>query len=598
MIRSEYPRPQLVRKSWQNLNGNWQFGFDDQNRGLDDGWQLGNTELPLTINVPFAYQTELSGIHETDAHDIVWYRRSFKIVRHSKQLYRLHFGAVDYYADVFMNGQLVGQHEGGETEFTIDITRQLLTEENVLVVRVVDPHDDETIPRGKQNWEQRPTSIWYTGTTGIWQTVWIEEVAETYIDHLTFTSDFDGGQVQINTELNRYVPNLSLNYVVHFKEQLVAAGKLELTTATTEFSIDLLQQHIFRTNYHRAGWSWTPEHPNLFTIEMTLAVGQQVVDRVSSYFGMRKVSQQHGMIYLNNQPYYQKLVLNQGYWPEGLLTAPSDQSFVKDIQLAKQMGFNGCRLHQKVEDPRFLYWADTLGFLVWGECASTPVYDNSASQRLVSEWSAIIRRDYNHPSIITWVPLNESWGVPNIQRNRQQQHFSQALFHLIHSLDTTRLVISNDGWSQTETDICTLHDYMHGSVDEPEQQAAFVNDLANRESILSLSPAGKRVYADGFKWQHSPVMLTEFGGISYQAADKDSGWGYTNTTTSQQFLQEYRRIIEAVYRSKIIWGYCYTQLTDVEQEVNGLLSYHRQPKVPVENIKAINDQYHLAYLPQ
>ncbi|WP_261806727.1 glycoside hydrolase family 2 protein [Lapidilactobacillus luobeiensis] len=595
MKRSEYPRPQLERHSWLNLNGEWDFDFDDDDRGQLDHWESGTNKFGYKINVPFAYQTELSGIFRLEPHDIVWYQRHFSINKNPQRVYQLHFGAVDYQADVFLNGQLVAHHEGGETCFSANVTSVLKDKDNLLVVRVVDPRKDETILRGKQSWESEPTAIWYTGTTGIWQTVWLEDTGQTYIESLNFTPRFDAGQVAVNAKLNRFQKQLKLSYTICFKDELIVSGEFYPTTSQIDFSVDLIHNQIFRTNYHRAGYSWSPEDPNLFDVEVKLIFDDQEIDRVSSYFGMRKISQKNGMIYLNNRPYYQKLVLDQGYWEQGLLTAPSDHDFIQDIELAKKMGFNGCRLHQKVEDPRFLYWADRLGFLVWGECSSAPIYHDLSVQRLMKEWGDIIDRDYNHPCIVAWVPLNESWGVPNIQFDRQQQHFSQALYHYIHSLDTTRLVVSNDGWSQTETDICTIHNYAHGRVDEPEQQRAYEQQLHDREHLLASSPAGKQVYADDFHWNGVPIMLTEFGGISYQT-NKDKDWGYTEVADDQQYLQEYERLIRSIYQSKAIWGFCYTQLFDVEQETNGLLRYNRLPKVPVEKIKAINSLYHDAYI--
>jgi beta-galactosidase/beta-glucuronidase len=256
------------------------------------------------------------------------------------------------------------------------------------------------------------------------------------------------------------------------------------------------------------------------------------------------------------------------------------------------MGFNGCRKHQKTEDPRFLYWADKLGYLVWGECASAPIYNENAVNRLLHEWDEIIERDYNHPSIVTWVPLNESWGIRNIQRDRQQQHFSQTMYHYLHSIDTTRLVISNDGWNMTETDICAIHNYSHGSVDEPEKYQAFKEHLETKQNIMDYPSTSWNIYADGFNNQGEPVILTEFGGIGFKV-DAQNGWGYTSVESEKDFISEYQRIMDAVYASKALWGYCYTQLTDVEQEINGLVAYNRQPKCNLAAIKKINDKYHL-----
>lgn len=597
-VRNEYPRPQMVRENWLNLNGEWEFQFDDRDCGLKEKWYEKGTRFSRKIIVPFAFQTKLSGIGETNRHDIVWYHRTFQIDKENKQRYLLHFGAVDYFADIFVNGEKVTSHEGGHTSFTVDITSYLLdTGENHLVVRAYDPQTDESIPRGKQIWEEKSKGIWYTNTTGIWQTVWLEKVADIYITQLKFTPLFDSGQVEVEVYLNHIASKANLLYQIYFKDNLICKGETNCNQNKVKFVVDVMQEKIFRTIFHGDGYAWSPEHPNLFDVSFNLFVEGDRVDKINSYFGFRKIHEENGMVYLNNQPYYQKLVLDQGYWPDSLLTAPNDEAFVDDIKLSKEMGFNGCRKHQKIEDPRFLYWADKLGYLVWGECASAPIYNSDAVNRLTREWSEIITRDYNHPSIVTWVPLNESWGVPDIQRNRQQQHFSQALYHYIHAVDSTRLVISNDGWNLTETDICAIHNYSHGQSHDLKQYEHFKTTLSTKENILNFPSTRWSIYAQGFYHRGTPILLTEFGGIGFKVGNQ-VGWGYTSAETKEDFVSEYRRVMEAVYASRVLYGYCYTQLTDVEQEINGLLTYDRRPKCDLAKIREINDSYHLNQIHQ
>jgi beta-galactosidase/beta-glucuronidase len=596
MLRNEYPRPQFKRANWINLNGEWMFEFDDQDRGWKERWFLPNVEFSKKINVPFVYQAKLSGINDKTPHDIVWYKRTFRLDTFGCKTL-LHFGAVDYQADIFVNGNLVCSHSGGHTPIDVDITPFFKEEEQQLAVRVYDPHEDESIPRGKQFWEEKPRGIWYTASTGIWQSVWIEQVAETHLVGLRYTPLFDEGKVQVEAELNHFQKNKKLHYQIFSKSLLIGEGTLKFFQQKLDFVCDIFQQKIFRTNFHGEGWDWTPENPHLFDIHLEiLNEADQVIDEVQSYFGMRKVHIENGMVYLNNRPYYQKLVLDQGYWPEGLLTAPTDEAFVKDITLAKEMGFNGCRKHQKMEDPRFLYWADKLGYIVWGECAAPPIFNNLSTSRLMSEWTEIIKRDYNHPCILTWVPINESWGVPNIHFDRQEQHFSQAMYHYLHALDKTRLVISNDGWEMTETDICAIHNYAHGEKSETDKYAEFKETLLKEENLVGrASHAAWRIYAQGFIHQQSPIMLTEFGGIGFQVSDS-AGWGYTSANTEEEFISEYERIMKAVYASKALWGYCYTQLYDVEQELNGFVTYDRELKCNLSRIKEINDSSHLIQL--
>ncbi|CAH0120002.1 MULTISPECIES: glycoside hydrolase family 2 protein [unclassified Paenibacillus] len=589
--RMEYPRPQFVREDWANLNGTWQFEFDDNNVGASRKWYTGDSFFTRKIEVPYAYQTKLSGIGDPSFHDVVWYRREFTVNEAWKgKRVLLHFGAVDYRAWVYVNGQFVGTHEGGNVPFHFDITDELTWEREQVTVRVEDPSTEETIPRGKQFWIEKPEAIWYTRTTGIWQTVWLEAVRPTRIEKVKYYPNVDTGEVAIEWETTGDYKGKEAEIRISFKGELVASDLVRLQSAYTKRTIHVFNRHIFRTPYHHNGWTWSPETPNLFDVTFLLKDADTELDRVQSYFGMRKVHIENGMVYLNNKPYYQKLVLDQGYWPEGLLTAPSDEDLKKDIELAKQMGFNGCRKHQKVEDPRFLYWADVLGYIVWGECASSPSYSEDAAARLTREWIEIVERDFNHPSILAWVPLNESWGIPMVRSSGQQQHHSLAMYHLIHSLDTTRLVISNDGWELTKSDICAIHNYNHGAPGETGKYEYYKQSLSTKEDLLKSQPAKRRIYANGFAHQGEPILLTEFGGIAFKIGSEE-GWGYTSVSNEQDFVQEYRRVIEAVYASRAIHGFCYTQLTDVEQEINGLLTYDRKPKCDLNEIRKIHGMW-------
>lgn len=594
MKREEYPRPQLVREKWLNLNGTWAFTFDDLNQGTNEKWYSTDKCFKEKIEVPFVYQTKLSGIDTQENHEIIWYKKKFKVPNNfDEEKVLLHFGAVDYETKVFVNGSMVGEHIGGHTPFTFDISPYLDVNisEQVITVRVFDPRYDERIPRGKQTWEEEPHSIWYTNTTGIWQTVWLENVPKSYIDNVYFTPDIDDGSVRLRVDLKQPSEQQYLMYEIKFQKEVVASGKWNIHSPFNELKIQLNQQNIYRSSFHNNGWNWSPEDPNLFDVVLKLYNDEGLVDQVESYFGMRKVHIEKGMVYLNNKPYYQKLVLDQGYWPESLMTAPTDEALKLDIELAKEMGFNGCRKHQKVEDPRFLYWADRLGFLVWGESASAHYFSNRSVDLVTEEWKEIVQRDYNHPSIITWVPFNESWGIGDVVRDEQQQHYTQALYHLLHSLDPTRLVISNDGWEMTVSDIAAVHNYQHGQIDEVEKFEKFKKDLGTKDAILESQSASRSIYADGFSHQGEPILLTEFGGIGYKVGEQ-VGWGYTTVATEEEFISEYERILKPVFGSEILFGFCYTQLYDVEQEINGILTYDRIPKSSLEKIKRINTQYH------
>jgi len=565
--RNEYPRPQFVRENWQNLNGEWEFSFDKDT-------------FDRRILVPFAYQTRLSGINIQDYHDTVWYRRNFTVDEDlSGKRLILHFGAVDYECDVWINGMHVINHIGGHTSFEADITEFVKVGSNEIKVRAKDDSFDLEKPRGKQYWGERPQSIFYTRTTGIWQTVWLETVNENHLARVWLTPDLDNFSVEIEYELNG-------NGAAELETTLFAGGeeiaKHIVASAGNKgvFTIDIAQQGNKKWNFNE-DLMWSPERPNLIDILFRVIHDGKVTDTVKSYFGMRKVSIENGIFMLNNRPYYQKLLLDQGYWEESLLTAPNDEAFITDIRLAKEMGFNGVRKHQKIEDPRFLYHADKMGFIVWGEIPAAYKYSRKYVQRITNEWIEEIFRDYNHPCILVWTPLNESWGVPNIMNKKNEQSHSAAMVYIAKSLDKTRPVISNDGWEHTCTDILTIHDY------EPRKQV-LKDRYKSLESILEAMPAGRKMFAQNWEYQNQPIMITEFGGISYQKSNWE-GWGYSNATSDDDFAKRYHEVVSAILESPLIQGFCYTQIADVEQEINGLLTYDRKPKIDPSIIRAINN---------
>ncbi|MDY0385431.1 glycoside hydrolase family 2 protein [Trichlorobacter sp.] len=576
MLRREYPRPDFVRNSWLSLNGPWGFAFDDKNVGIQEKW-WGKPEIfTKTIQVPFAFQTELSGINDPSFHDVVWYHKNFVVKKNPQEQIILHFGAIDFISDVYLNGQFIFHHEGGQTGFSVDITPYLIEGEQQLVVRVFDSSTDLYFPRGKQYWKEKSESIWYTRTTGIWQSVWLESLPEKHVSNIRFTPDFDRGIMKADIQVNDI--GLPLYLKVSDRAGNIFAHEIDMIVQRN----NLVEIKVFHNPKDAEQKAWTPENPYLFNVEVYYGK-----DVIKTYFGVRKISTQDGKIYLNNKPYYLKLILDQGYWPESLLTPPSIEALKKDILLSKAMGFNGARKHQKVEDPYFAYLADQLGYLIWGEMASSIQFSEQSAKYNLSAWEDAVLRDYNHPSIIAWVPLNESWGVPEIRHNLEQQQHSVNLYDLIKKLDSTRLISNNDGWEITVTDICGIHNYCHGRIDEKEQQLAFKHDISSTKNLLASKPAKRPIYAEGYHHQGSPIVLTEFGGIAFDG--EQQGWGYTATNSGAELISEYRRIIEAIKDSDSLAGYCYTQLTDVEQEINGLLTYHRETKVPLEEIKKSND---------
>lgn len=578
--RNEYPRPSFERKAWVNLNGEWNFEYDDNDLGIKDRWYE-DYNFSKKIIVPYVFQSELSGINDQGIHDIVWYSRAFNInesLENKKVI--LHFGAVDYKANVWVNEKHLITHEGGHVPFSVDITYVLKDKNNKIVVRAEDYTLDLEIPRGKQYWKEKSEGIFYTRTTGIWQTVWLEVVDENYLKNTFITPDLDNKKVSIEYELNGFSNSTYLEVAIYLRNEEIVKDKIKIINGRgkREFWLD---QNITVDWNHQEAWAWTPENPVLFNVIFKVIDGDTCVDEVKSYFGLRKVSIISGKFMLNNRPYFQKLLLDQGYWEKSLLTAPTDEDFVKDIKLSKAMGFNGVRKHQKIEDPRYLYWADRLGFIVWGEIASAYNYSRNYATRITKEWMEMIYRDYNHPCIVAWTPLNESWGVESIMNNKNEQAHSASMYWLTKSLDQTRPVISNDGWDHTESDIITIHDYEW-------RKEVLEERYSSLENILTSTPSSRTIIAQGWQYKGQPIIVSEMGGICYKKS-KWEGWGYSVASSEKDFAKRYYDVVSPLLESPFVQGFVYTQITDVEQEINGLLTYGREPKIDVEIIKAINE---------
>jgi beta-galactosidase/beta-glucuronidase len=578
--RPEYPRPQFVRREWLNLNGTWEFRVDDPNAGMVERWFDAAESAGVfrdRILVPFSIECAKSGIGDRAFHPCVWYRRTLRTPESWKsKRVLLHFGAVDYKATVWVNGTVVAWHEGGHTPFHCDISGQLQPGVNVLVVRAEDPPQDRYIPRGKQHWEEEPASIFYARTTGIWQTVWLEPVSESHLEHVRITPELDG-TVTFAARISGAAHGQHVSVSIRFAGAQVAGGTSLADGPRAQVAARICGPKL-----------WSPDEPNLYEATVELHGPEGVVDSIETYFGYRSVSSAGGKIQLNGHPLYLRTVLDQGYWPESNLTPPSDEAIQEDIRRTKELGFNGVRKHQKVEDPRYLYWADRLGLLVSAEMANAYLFNEDAVERMTREWMEVVRRDYNHPSIIIWVPVNESWGVPNLADERQQAHL-KGLYYLTKSLDRTRLVIDNDGWEHTEvTDLFAIHDYTRTG---EEFFRRFHNiPLAG----VPLPRYGKLYLAPGFKYNGSPLFLSEFGGIGYitpedKATVAENSWGYSGIEASPEAaLQRMRGLYEAIAHIPQIAGICYTQLYDVEQEVNGLMTYDRRMKFDPAAIREIN----------
>jgi len=587
-----HPRPQLTRERWENLCGVWQFAHDDHNRGIDARWYENAEAFDQHIVVPYPPESRASGLRATGYHPVVWYRRAVSIAPQDRSgRVLLHFGAVDYRAQVWVNGRLVAEHEGGHTPFTADIT-SVLTPEDVqeIVVRAEDDPRDLAQPRGKQDWEPEPHGIWYHRTTGIWQPVWLEFVPDTFIKTLRWTPDSERGRLGLHVRLNRTPAQpLRIRVRLSIRGERLADDTYLLDGQEVRRDIDI---DPVRFKADRKELLWTPRRPNLIDAKITLLDDDGgIVDEVGSYAGLRSAGVRDGRFLLNGSAYYLRLVLAQNYWPDSHLAAPSEDALRREVELVKELGFNGVRVHQKVEDPRFLYWCDRLGLLVWGEMANAYVFTPEAQRRLTREWIDVLERDYNHPCIVTWVPINESWGVPNLEGDAAQRAFVRSLYHLTVSLDPTRPVIGNDGWEVVEGDILGVHDY---ALDGDTLRERYGSAEALEHTLKAVQPSRRNFYLTGHHRKGEPVMLTEFGGLSHAPTQQDRWWGYGTVPDTDALLSRYEEIVTAVLDSPVISGFCYTQLTDTEQETNGLLREDRTPKLDISRVRAINTRVSMA----
>jgi beta-galactosidase/beta-glucuronidase len=590
-----HPRPQLVRPAWTGLDGPWRFAHDDEDRGVSERWYHPDRSAPFDreIRVPFPPESSASGIHDTGFHAVVWYRRTVTegdLGAVDGRLCLIHFGAVDHEARVWFDGVPVGEHVGGQTPFTVDVTHLLHGapgHEHVLVVRAEDDPHDTAQPRGKQDWERDPHGIWYHRTTGIWQPVWAEPVPPQHVVDLAWIAEPAAARVRADLTLAaRPVAPVSVTVELSIGDEVLAevTTRVDGPRATLDIAVPALAN-----GQDRARLLWSPDHPALVDARVVVHEGADrqngaVLDEVYSYLGLRTAGVGGGRFLLNGRPYYVRAVLGQGYRPDTHLASPGTDALRREIELIKEIGFNTVRVHQKVEDPRFLYWADRLGLLVWGETAGAYEFSVRAVELLAREWLAILRRDRSHPSIVTWVPLNESWGVQDIATDPAQQAYATALTALTRAVDPTRPVVSNDGWEHVDSDILGIHDY----TTEPDVLATRYREA--RELVAGYGPQDRRPvlntvqlarYDDG----HAPLMITEFGGVSHRG--DASTWGYAQVASDTEYALLLRGLFDALRSCPDVAGFCYTQLTDTLQEANGLLTADRRPKLPVETLREI-----------
>ncbi|MGN0232983.1 MAG: glycoside hydrolase family 2 protein [Bacteroidaceae bacterium] len=566
--RPEYPRPQFERADWINLNGQWTCELDFGVTGEQRGW-TNSKGLSKKITVPFCPESELSGIGYKDFIPCIWYQRAIQIPADwSGKRIMLQFGAVDYQAQVYVDGKLAGEHYGTGSSFSIDITKFVKagTQAN-LVVRVNDDLRGGMQPGGKQCTALFSAGCSYTRVTGIWQTVWMEAVSEQSLKNVFAIPDIDQQQLIVRPEFyDEGTGNTLTIEILDGKKTISKRTAKACNQATVVLPV-------------KNPRLWSPEDPYLYDVKYTVCNAQgDVIDQVNSYVGMRKVHVSGGYFYLNNKPYFQRLVLDQGYYPDGIWTAPSDDALRQDIAMSKAVGFNGARLHQKVFEERYYYWADKLGYLTWGEEASwgLNVNNDRAIRNFLTEWADIVVRDRNHPSLVTWTPLNETWDAAKGVYVR----FVNDLYNLTKAIDPTRPVNDASGDSHVKTDIWSVHDYTR----EPEK---LIENHTIKSGVEPYRNMKGKDYLATYAGQ--PYMVDEFGGLPWiPKEERANSWGYgQNIDTLEDFYSILEKEIDALKACKHVVGFCYTQITDVEQEKNGIYYYDRRPKFDAARLKAI-----------
>lgn len=578
---TNYPRPQFVRENWINLNGEWNFIFDDENIGEKQKYYNKFPES-IKIQVPFTYETKMSGINDETIHKNIWYQKNINLQKNYKSNTILHFEGSDFITKIWINGNYVGMNVGGYHRFSFDITNYLVEGNNNFTIKIEDSLS-KSQPRGKQRYKKESWKCWYIQTTGIWKTIWLENVSKNHIVSSKITPDFDNKNINIELLTNIDNNKFEIETEISFDNEIINSTKIPIEDNIFNYTIDICNKN----KNHEIKY-WQPEHPYLYDITYKLYCNGNIIDEVYSYFGIRKISIDKNKILLNNKELYLKMILDQGYWADSHLTPPNEEAIIKDIELVKKYGFNGIRKHQKIEDERFLYYCDIYGILVWNEMANFYEFTDKSIEYFMDEWIKVVKQNYNHPSIITWVPINESWGVPNISTSIKEQNFANSLYYLTKSIDKTRLVIANDGWEHTLTDIVTIHDYV--------QDGELLYEKYNDEELSIINNrlehnGNHKLFSENYKYNGQPIIMSEYGGI---ASNSDEGWGYgTQVKDENEFIKRYKELTDAIKNTNYITGYCYTQLSDVQQEINGLVDENRNEKFSndvINKIKKINEK--------
>ena len=570
--RPEYPRPQMVRETWLNLNGEWEFEIDQSVSGK--ARRLNEAEhLSGKILVPFCPESDLSGVGHKDFLACVWYRKELELpeswvkgAAEAGERIVLHFGAVDYRATVYVNSKEALTHKGGYSSFCVDITPYITAGKNVITVCAEDDVRSYKQPAGKQSDQFGSYGCYYTRTTGIWQTVWMEKIPASHVASFKLYPDAENGRIRITAQV---VGSCELTAKASYKGKPMGEARVKACFGTADVIIDLDEKHLWELGAGR-----------LYDLE--LSFGE---DKIKSYFGLRSVRMEGLKFLLNGKSVFQRLVLDQGFYPDGIYTAPDDAALVRDIELSLAAGFNGARLHEKAFEPRFLYHCDKMGYMVWGEHANwnMDVSGYEAMEWFLPEWMELVERDFNHPAIIGWCPFNETW---DFKGRKQCDDVIRMAYNITKLLDTTRPCIDTSGNYHVVTDIFDVHDYDQN----PETFKARYDELVEKGDFdVSYNCSRDREGNLRHVYRGEPVFVSEYGGIKWEIDGGVVGWGYGNgPKTEEEFIERYRGLTAALLNNEKVCGFCYTQLYDVEQEKNGLYTYNRTPKFDMSIFKQIN----------
>lgn len=573
---SKHPNPQFERKDIEILNGEWDFGFKkakrcfkfstDEKRAFE---LLQMSEYPYEanifthkINVPFCVESELSGIQYKDFINMVWYKKTVEIKKDGNRVF-LCFGAVDHLTTVLVNGKLAGRHKGGYTSFKFDITDLVYDGENEIFVLCEDDVKNPFVIRGKQSEWKKSHACDYTRTTGIWQTVYLEYVPEARVENFKIYPDHKNGMVTINFALNG---KSNLTCEAFYEGKSVGKSTFKDACGNEVMQIKLDETHL-----------WEVGNGRLYDLEITFGE-----DKVYSYFGLRNVRLDGYKFLINEKSVFQRLVLDQGFYKKGIYTSPSDEDLMKDIELSMALGFNGARLHQKVFDPRFLYFCDKMGYIVWGEYANWGLdYSNPKSVDVfLNEWKEALDRDFNHPSIIGWCPFNETW---NYKGRPQYDPLLATVYDYTKAVDSTRPCIDTSGNFHVKTDIFDLHDYSYDVEFFKKNYDRFMTEDYLYQHVL-VENKGRQEY------KGEPVFISEYGGIKWVSDESIKSWGYgEDVKTPEEFADRYVGLTDVILSNYKMFGFCYTQLYDIEQEQNGLYTYDRKKKFSDEIYQRIID---------